>query len=279
MINSGAMMPGNYSRGKVCRLLNIPRSTLYYRLKHPRMPRYTEEEATATIDMFKTHHESFGRRVLHRELKKTGWELSEHKISKILRDYELRAKYGRKKGTNVHTQKTCAEKYIAENVYWNLAEEERPKKAWSMDFTEQKVQGKTIYTCGIISITGKQLVGRISGKPNCAETACETLCQAIARFGAPDILLTDRGSPFISKAFHDLLEQEHIIHSMSRPHTPRDNRYIETFWRTMKTEIGSVKNMTREEYQMVLAYYEDYYNYKRPHSVLDYTPPCMAAVA
>ena len=240
------------------------------------MPGYTEEEAEATAAMFKDHHGSFGRRVLHRELKKTGWQLSEHKISKIMRDYELEPKYGRKKGTNVHTQEACAEKYIAENVYWNLPEEERPKKAWSMDFTEQKAQGKTIYTCGIISITGKQLVGRVSGMRNCAETACETLRQAIARFGMPDMLLTDRGSPFVSKAFHDLLEQEHITHSMSRPHTPRDNRYIETFWRTMKTEIGSVKNLTRDEYLMVLAYYEHYYNYKRPHSALDYTPPCLA---
>ena len=273
------MALGSFSRSKVCRLLNIPRSTLYYRLKHPRMPRYTEEEAAATVRAFREHHESFGRRVLHRELKKAGLQLSEHKISKIMRDYELSAKYGRKKGSYIHTQKTCAEKYIAENVYWNLPEEERPKKAWSMDFTEQKAQGKTIYTCGIISITGKQLVGRISGMRNCAETACETLRQAIARFGVPDMLLTDRGSPFVSKSFHDLLEQTHIIHSMSRPHTPRDNRYIETFWRSMKTEIGSVKDMTRDEYLMVLAYYEHYYNYKRPHSALDYGPPCVVAAA
>lgn len=213
--------------------------------------------------------------MLHRELMKTGVELSEHKISQILRDYELVPKYGRKRGKNIHTHEESVEKYIAENTYWDLAEKERPKKVWSMDFTEQKAQGMTIYTCGIISVTDKQLVGRISGMRNCSETACETLRQAISRFGVPDMLLTDRGSPFVSKAFHDLLVQEHISHSMSRPHTPRDNRYIETFWRTMKTEIGSVKNMTKAEYLMVLEYYEHYYNYKRPHSALNYSPPCL----
>lgn len=217
--------------------------------------------------------------MLHRELEKAGEKLSEQKISKILRENELVAKYGRKRRTNVHTHKECAEKYIAENKYWNLPEADRPAKAWSMDFTEQKVEGKTIYTCGIISITDKILVGRITGKRNSKETACEALRQAIERYGVPEMLLTDRGSPFISKAFHDLLEGEHITHSMSRPHTPRDNRYIETFWRMMKTEIGSVKRMSRAEYMMVLNYYEYYYNYKRPHSALGYRPPLSAAAA
>lgn len=226
--------------------------------------------------MFKKHHRSFGRRVLHRELKKAGILLSEHKIRRILRDYELVPKYGRKKRTNLHTHTECAEKYVAENIYWNLAGAQRPKNAWSMDFTEQKVQGKTVYTCGIVSINDKILVGRISGKRNCGETACETLRQAIARFGAPEMLLTDRGSPFVSKAFHDLLETEQITHSMSRPHTPRDNRYIETFWKSLKTEIGPVKNMTRDEYFLVLAYYDHYYNYERPHSALNYSPSSIA---
>ena len=250
---------------------------MYYRKKHPPKPGYTDEEAEAVISMFKEHHGSFGRRVLHRELLAAGKHISEHRISRILKDYEYFAKYGRKKGKNVHTHKESAEKYIAENVYWNLDEKERPKKVWSMDFTEQKIDGKTIYTCGIISVTDKILVGRISGQRNSSETACQTLLQAIARFGSPEMLMTDRGSPFISKSFHDLLEERGITPSMSRPHTPRDNRYIETFWRILKTEIGSVKYMSREEYLLVLDYYEYYYNHKRPHSVLNYLPPCIAA--
>ena len=252
---------------------------MYYRIKHPRQPRYTEEEANAVIRMFKEHHGSFGRRVLHRELAKGGIKLSEHKISRILKDYEYVPKYGRKKGTNVHTHKESAEKYIAPNKYWELEKENRPKKAWSMDFTEQKVEGKTVYTCGIISITDKILVGRISGQSNSSETACKTLEQAIAQYGAPEMLLTDRGSPFVSKAFHDLLEKQEIIHSMSRPHTPRDNRYIETFWRIMKTEIGPVKYMSKAEYLIVLNYYDYYYNHKRPHSALNYAPPCATTAA
>ena len=257
--------------------MKIPRSTLYYRLKHGKRPQYTEEEAEKVKEVFRAHHGSFGRRMLKRELKKVNVDLSERKISIILKACELKAKYGRKKGKNLHRHKETSERYIAENTYWMMGEEERPKKAWSMDFTEQKVDGKTVYTCGIISINGKELVGRISGERNTAETACKAVEKAIREFGIPEMILTDRGSPFTSKAFHELMEKHTIRHSMSRPHTPRDNRYIETFWKTMKTEIGPVTHLTIEEYLMILEYYEHYYNHLRPHSTLGYRPPLEAA--
>ena len=155
--------------------------------------------------------------------------------------------------------------------------DKRPAQVWSTDFTEQKIKGKTIYTCGIISVNGKTLVGRVSGTKNNSDTACEALKAAIKRYGAPDMIMTDRGSPYVSKSFHELLDEHKIVHSMSRPHTPRDNRYIETFWRMMKTEIGPVKSFTEEEYYMILDYYEHYYNDLRPHSELNYLPPSVAS--
>lgn len=227
--------------------------------------------------MFLFHHRSFGRRVLHRELKKIGKNISEHKIAKILSDNGCVAKYGRKKTKNVHTHRGCSEKYISENVYWKTDTDKRPKKVWSTDFTEQKIKGKTIYTCGIISVNEKILVGRISGTKNNSDIACETLRSAIERYGAPEMIMTDRGAPYVSKSFRELLDEHKIVHSMSRPHTPRDNRYIETFWRMMKTEIGSVKGFTEEEYYMILDYYEHYYNDLRPHSALNYLPPSVAS--
>lgn len=214
--------------------------------------------------------------MLHRELAKKGKYISEHQIRKIMRKHDLVARYGRPKAKNINTHKELAEKYISDNVYWNTKEPERPKKVWSTDFTEEKIEGKTVYTCGIISVNDKRLIARITGEKNNSATACATLQLGISRYGAPDMIMTDRGSPFVSKSFHELLESNQIIHSMSRPHTPRDNRYIETFWRMMKTEIGSVKKMDLNEYMMVMGYYEFYYNHCRPHSALGYMTPAEA---
>ena len=225
------------------------------------------------LDMFRFHLCSFGRRVLHRELSKTGIQVSEHRISRILKEEGLRSKYGRKKCHNVHTCQSTAEKYIAENLYPTLSPAEKALDIWSMDFTEEKVDGRKVITCGIVSVNGKQLVARISGCRNCKEAATETLQLGVSRFGKPYMVMTDRGSPFVSKSFHDMLEELGIRHSMSRPHTPVDNRFIETFWKSMKTEVGKVKYLTVDSYLMILEYYEHYYNYIRPHSATGYRAP------
>lgn len=257
----------------VCRVLKISESKLYYRRKHALKSRFTDEERKRVVDMFYRHMGNFGRRVLNKKLAEEGFHISEHKISEILKSEGLYSKHGRRKATNLHTDEKTAEKYICENLYRCLGEEDKKKEIWSMDFTEMKIGDKVIYTCGIISIRTRCLVGRITGCRNNSEAACSTLMKAVEKFGVPFMILTDRGSPFTSKLFTDMINSLGIVHSMSRPHTPVDNRFIETFWKTMKIEIGIVKHLSIEQYEMIMEYYEYYYNFERPHSSLEYCSP------
>ena len=188
----------------------------------------------------------------------------------------LSAKYGRKRGRNVHTSRNT-EKYIHENLFAMLMPEERSKKEiWSMAFTEQKIQGRTIYTCGIISVNRKILVGYSQAIKCNTALAKEAVQKAIAQYGIPDMIMTDRGAQFTSKDFYDMMEKLEIAHSMSRPHKPIDNRCIETFWKSMKVELGKTCLLTEQTYRMVIDYYIYYYNNLRPHSTLGYRPPLAA---
>jgi putative transposase len=224
------------------------------------------------INMFHEHHGSFGRRTLKVLLERKGISFSEWKISRIMKINGLWSKYKIKKLKNVYTS-VNTKKYIKDNIYVTLTDEEKKKEIWSTDFTEEKVEGKTIYTCGIKSINSRVIVGfRISTKIS-SKLAIETLLDAIENFGIPDMMLTDRGPQFISKAYQDILKEYGIMHSMSRPHYAVDNCFIETFWKTIKTEIGPVKNYTVNQYIMIMNYFWDYYNYRRPHSSLNYKSP------
>ena len=100
-----------------------------------------------------------------------------------------------------------------------------------------------------------------------------TLEEAIETYGTPDMILSDRGSQFTSKLYQRTLEKHGIICSMSRPYKPVDNVYIETFFKTMKIEIGYVKKFTIEEYKMVVEYWMNYYNTERIHSSIGYITP------
>lgn len=224
------------------------------------------------VEVFKEHHGSFGRRTIKALLKKKGINYSEWKISRIMKTNGLVSKYKNKSCRNNYTSQNTR-KYIKENIYKTLSEEDKKKEIWTTDFTEEKIEGKKIYTCAIKSINSKVIVGFKMSTRITQELALEALEDAIEHFGIPYMILTDRGTQFVSKKFHVTLKKYGIIHSMSRPRTSVDNCYIETLWKTIKTEIGPVDEYSQEEYQMVMHYYCNYYNYRRPHSSLNYEPP------
>lgn len=267
----------DYPARKVCLLLNIPRSSYYGMRRYgARRAEYKAKESQAVIDMFIKHHGSFGRRVLKKELEKAGIILSEYKISRILKSNGYRSKYGRKKAKNVHTSQHT-EKYIQDNLYAQLTPEQKERMdIWSMDFTEEKIEGKKIFTCGIVSVNRKILVGYAQGHRCTTELAMEAMANAMLTHGIPDMVMTDRGAQFVSRDFHAMLEDWGIKHSMSRPHKPVDNCFIETFWKSMKVELGKTTLLTEQTYRMVIDYYIYYYNHLRPHSALNYQPPLAA---
>lgn len=266
-----------YPVSKVCRVLNIPRSSLYdARRKVVRCKACKEDIYRAVIEAFREHHGSFGRRMLKKILGQKGIQISEYRIRKVMQTEGLCAKYGRRRCKNIHTS-TATERYIHENVWAQLKPEERSElEVWSMDFTEEKIQRKKIYTCGIISVNRKILVGYAQSQRCTTELALAALQKAIQDYGKPDMIMTDRGSQFTSRAFFDILQENKITHSMSRPYKPIDNRFIETFWKSMKIEMGKLDLLTPETYRMVVDYYINYYNYLRPHSSLNYRPPLLA---
>lgn len=254
----------------------MPKSTYYDRLKNSRKKHTNDNDDIAVFKMFIKHNGNFGRRVLKRLLQEEGIHISEKRISRIMKEMGLVSKYGRKKGKNVYTSPNTTEKYIHENLFAKLTEDELKNEIWSMDFTEQRISGKKIFTCGIVSVNRKIIVGYTQATRCTAALAIETVEKAIRAYGVPYMIMTDRGSQFTSKEFYDMMQSYGILHSMSRPHTPVDNRFIETFWKTMKIEIGKTHLLNKETYAMVVDYYIHYYNYERPHSALGYKAPCAA---
>ena len=71
-----------------------------------------------------------------------------------------------------------------------------------------------------------------------------------------------------------MIEAAGFRKSMSRPGTPSDNQPIESFWNTLKVELGSLKEYTYDQACNKIKWYiEMYYNSSRIHSGIDYNIP------
>ncbi len=94
----------------------------------------------------------------------------------------------------------------------------------------------------------------------------EAVEEAIARYGAPEIMNTDQGSQFTSLAFTGLLKDHGIRISMDGKGAWRDNVFIERLWRSVKYEevyLNAYESM--KEAKDGIGQWIEFYNRERKH--------------
>ena len=85
---------------------------------------------------------------------------------------------------------------------------------------------------------------------------------------------SDQGSEYRADTYQNTMKKADIISSMSRPGTPTDNAYVESFFKTLKNElVHHWKFKTRVECVARIIDYIEFYNEERLHSGLNYVSP------
>ena len=81
----------------------------------------------------------------------------------------------------------------------------------------------------------------------------------------------DQGTQYTSRAFQKTLANYGIIQSISQPGNTYDNAVVESFFKTLETELVKGRNYVNQE--EIFKYIELYYNTQRLHSSLNYRGP------
>lgn len=89
------------------------------------------------------------------------------------------------------------------------------------------------------------------------------------------IIHMSQGSQYTSHRFFEMIRENRLLLSHSRKGSPYDNAVMESFYKSLKREVGNkygFKNKSEAVMQLV-EYLENYYNVKKIHSSLDYKTP------
>jgi transposase InsO family protein len=110
------------------------------------------------------------------------------------------------------------------------------------------------------------------------ETAVAFLQRAVEWFAARGVIvervMTDNGSPYVSKVHARACRALGLRHLRTRPYRPRTNGKAERFIQTLQNEwaYGAIY-ATSAERTARLHPWLDHYNSKRPHAALSHRPP------
>ncbi len=119
----------------------------------------------------------------------------------------------------------------------------------------------------------KMLSWRVSNALE-ADFCVDAAAEAIAKYGAPEILNTDQGAGFTSEAHVNLLESPGIRVSMDGRGRCLDNVFVERLWWTLKHHYPYLQEFANGgELRQGLCEWFAYYNDERPHQSLDARTP------
>jgi transposase InsO family protein len=119
-------------------------------------------------------------------------------------------------------------------------ERARPNQLWQTDlFTfVLKRQNRRVYLVGFMDDHSRFVVGYGLHASQSTALVLEALRASVIRYGAPEEVLTDNGSQYVTwrgkSAFSRELEQRGIAHLVAKPRRPRTLGKVERFWGTLR---------------------------------------------
>jgi putative transposase len=250
---------------KQAEVLRISRGSVYY------LPRPVPEADLAIMRRLDRLHLEFpfaGSRMLRGLLAAEGRKIGRRHVKTLMRRMGIEALYRRPRTTKPEPGQKIYP-YLVRNV-----EITRPNQVWAMDITYIPMERGFVYLAAVLDWFSRRVLSwRVSITME-ASFCVETLEDALARHGKPEIFNTDQGSQFTGEAFTGVLVKNGIAISMDGKGAWRDNVFVERLWRSVKYEEVYLRAYdTASEARASIGRYLDFYNRRRPHSSLDGSTP------
>jgi putative transposase len=149
---------------------------------------------------------------------------------------------------------------------------------WRADITYVRLEVEFVYLAVILDAYSQRVIGgELDGTLEDSLTLAALRMALSRRTVMPELLVhhSDRGVPYASGDYTQLLKDHHIRISLSRKANPWDNAACESFRKTLQCEeVYRTEYRDQAEARLRIGeFIERVYNEKRLHSALDYRPP------
>ena len=258
----------------MCRVLQVSRSGFYDWCGRPPCRRAVEgEKLTRTI---RTAHAAsrgtYGAPRIAAELRARGVRVSTKRVARLMRAARLQGVHLRRRPPQAPPREPGASDLVSRSF-----STPRPDHIWASDITYLRTGQGWAHLAVVLDLHSRRVVGWQIAPHLRTELVLDALHMAIARRRpAPGLVHhSDHGTQYTSEEFTARLRDLGIAPSLGAPGSALDNAPVESFFATLKREIGSGgRFLTRAHARAAVGeWIEVFYNCRRRHSSLGYLSP------
>ena len=264
----------DYPVAALSRALGVSRGGFYAWRSRPESRRSVEDRRLSLL-VRAAHEESrgaYGSPRVHVELAAQGERVGRKRVVRLMRQEGLRARVRRRYRCTTMSEH---DQPIAPNLLARDFDAEAPNRRWVGDTTELLAGSGKLYLAAILDLYSRIIVGWAVSAVNDRHLTGRALEQALRRRAPESGLLhhSDQGSTYASQDYREALAARGITCSMSRRGECYDNAVMESWFSTLKFELGERFESHGQAKDELFDYIEVFYNQKRRHSTVGYSSP------
>ena len=248
----------------ICRVLNISRSTFYYKPQKI-VKRTVDKEIESAIYNLIQEKPTIGVRMVTARLRrKTGLNINHKKVYRIMKinNWQCSKRY---RGLKPRV-KSWKSRTTESNI------------RWAIDMTHIHTSSGLCHLTAVIDCCDRSILGWRLSSSSKASVAAGALEDAIImnKITSKDklVIRSDNGLIFGAKEFSSVVNSVKAHQEYITPYTPEQNGMIERFFRTLKEECIWLYNFKDQDhaFKEISEWIYDY-NHDRPHSAIGYSTP------
>jgi transposase InsO family protein len=263
---------------RLCKVLGVSQSG-YFAWKDRPASRRQREDVTLLAHVrsaFAQSSETYGSPRMTRDLQDDGFAVGRRRTARLMRENGLYARQRRRFKRTTDSRHSWP---VAPNIIDQDFAAGRPDEKWGADISYVWTREGWLYLAVVIDLFARRVVGWAVGDRLHRNLALAALRKALTMRRPSKRLIhhSDRGSQYCSIDYQSELRRSGILISMSGKGNCYDNAMVETFFKTLKSElVWRTTFLTRSDAERAIARYIDgFYNPVRRHSALDFLSPAQ----
>ena len=235
----------------------MARSTFYY--NHRPKPDKWMVERQRIAELYHQNSGRYGYRRITLAMRNEGYIINGKTVRRLMKEAGIKCQVRMKKYKSYKGEVGK----IASNLLERNFSASEPHKKMVTDVTEFHLFGTKIYLSPVLDLYNSELIYYTIYRHPVMDMVLDMIKGTVAVIGdnTNAILHSDQGFHYQHKAYQKLLEDSHIIQSMSRKGNCLDNAVIENFFGLLKSELLYLQEFDSvEHFLKELDKYLHYYN-------------------